>query len=216
MKVTAMPDEDLALFQGWLQAKQQKTERKRSLDPYVHHGLRFVFYGRVSTSGYQDPLASRSWQVEIAERLVDGHGVIVDSVFDVGCSRTRAWHQRPAAARLLASLADPERGFDAIVVGEYERAFSGRQFEDLMPLLEEHGVQFWLPEAGGRVDFDSVEHRYLMMVLGAQSEREVIRTRNRVIQAMRVPPIARRLSRHGPIGPEGSRPWHHRRSTPTS
>ncbi|MBP2477565.1 hypothetical protein JOF53_006437 [Crossiella equi] len=31
-----------------------------------------------------------------------------------------------------------------------------------------------------------------------------------------VPPVARRLSRHGPIGPEGSRPWQHRRSTPTS
>jgi len=54
----------------------------------------------------------------------------------------------------------------------------------MIAVWQEHGVQFWLPEAGGRVDFGSVEHRSLMSVLGAQSEREVIRTRNRVIQAM--------------------------------
>jgi site-specific DNA recombinase len=182
--MTSVPDEDQALFTGWLRTRQQRAERKRPDDPFIHHGLRFVFYGRISTSGYQDLRASRAWQWEIAERLVEGHGKIVRSLFDEGCSRTRAWHRRPAAAELLALLADPGRGFDAVVVGEYERAFCGRQFEDLVPVLEEHGVQFWLPEAGGRVDLGGVEHRTLMKVLGAQSEREVVRARNRVLQAM--------------------------------
>ncbi|MFE2758081.1 hypothetical protein ACFXGA_39385, partial [Actinosynnema sp. NPDC059335] len=36
-----------------------------------------------------------------------------------------------------------------------------------------------------------------------------------ISQFSELPPVARWLSRHGPIGPEGSRPWHHRRSTPT-
>ncbi|ONI80158.1 hypothetical protein ALI22I_42875 [Saccharothrix sp. ALI-22-I] len=67
----------------------------------------------------------------------------------------------------------------------YERAFCGRQFEDLMPVFEESGVQLWLPEAGGRVDFTDDAHRTLMNALGAQSEREVVRTRNGVIQTMR-------------------------------
>ena len=123
--MTSTSEEDQALLDGWLQGRQQNADWRRSRDPHVHHGLRFVFYGRIPTSGYQDLQASRAWQLEIAERLVDGHGRIVDSFFDEGCSRTRAWHKRPAAARLSASLADPQRGFDAIVVGEYERAFCG-------------------------------------------------------------------------------------------
>ena len=93
--------------------------------------------------------------------------------------------QAACCGEVVGLAGRPERGFDAIVVGEYERAFCGRQFEDLVPVLEESGVQLWLPEAGGRVDFIDDAHRTLMNVLGAQSEREVIRTRNRVIQAMR-------------------------------
>ena len=45
--------------------------------------------------------------------------------FDVGWSRVLPWARRPQATALLAALADPDRGFDAIVVGEYERAFYG-------------------------------------------------------------------------------------------
>ncbi|QUQ64604.1 hypothetical protein JJ691_23240 [Kutzneria sp. CA-103260] len=36
---------------------------------------------------------------------------------------------------LLQALADPDRRFDAIVIGERERAFCGRQFDQLAPLL---------------------------------------------------------------------------------
>ena len=37
-------------------------------------GLRFVFYGRVSTEDWQDPVTSRARQREQAQSLVPGHG----------------------------------------------------------------------------------------------------------------------------------------------
>jgi site-specific DNA recombinase len=87
--------------------------------------LRFVFYGRVSTEDWQDPVTSRARQREQAEALVRGHGVIVAEFFDVGESRTVAWARRPQSAILVAQLADPGRGWDAVVIGEYERARTG-------------------------------------------------------------------------------------------
>src|ERR1700674_2936258 len=57
--------------------------------------LRFMFYGRVSTEDWQDPVTSRARQREQAGALVRGHGVIVDEFFDVGESRTVAWARRP-------------------------------------------------------------------------------------------------------------------------
>ncbi len=83
----------------------------------VRGGLRFVFYGRVSTEDWQDPVTSRARQREQAGALVRGHGLIVAEFFDVGQSRTVAWGRRPEAAALVAQLADPGRGWDAIVVG---------------------------------------------------------------------------------------------------
>jgi hypothetical protein len=80
--------------------------------------LRFAFYGRTSTGRFQDPASSREWQRENAMRVIDGRGRIVAEYFDVGCSRTLAWHYRPQAAALL-DAADPGRGFDAVVIGEF-------------------------------------------------------------------------------------------------
>jgi hypothetical protein len=85
--------------------------------------LRFAFYGRVSTEDWQDPVTSRARQLQQAVMLVAGHGVIVAEFFDIGESRTLPWARRPQAAALVAQLADPDRGWDAIVLGEYERAF---------------------------------------------------------------------------------------------
>ena len=78
--------------------------------------LRFAFYGRVSTEDYQDPVTSRARQRDQAGALVAGYGRIVAEYFDAGragCCRGR----RPQAAALVAAMADPDRGFDAIVVG---------------------------------------------------------------------------------------------------
>src|SRR5690349_8741784 len=85
----------------------------------VRGGLRFAFYGRVSTEDWQDPVTSRARQREQAGALVRGHGVIVAEFFDAGESRTVAWGRRSQAAALLALLPDPGRGWDAIVIGEY-------------------------------------------------------------------------------------------------
>jgi hypothetical protein len=78
---------------------------------------------------------------------------------------------------LLAALADPDREFDAVVVGEYERAFFGDQ-------LQRHGVQLWLPETDGPLHLTDPAHRALVLMLGAQSRREVLRARHRVRAAM--------------------------------
>lgn len=51
-------------------------------------------------------------------------------------------------------------------------------------LFARHGVQVWLPEAGGPIDIDSPAHQALMTLLGAQSQREVLRSRYRVLAAM--------------------------------
>jgi DNA invertase Pin-like site-specific DNA recombinase len=121
----------------------------------------------------------------VAADLVSGHGGIVREFFDLGVSRRVPWHDRPRAAELLALVDEPECPFDAIVVGEYERAFFADQFAELLPWLEERGVQVWLPEASGRVEAGSPMHRALMTVLGAQAQREVVRARHRVLAAMR-------------------------------
>jgi site-specific DNA recombinase len=44
--------------------------------------------------------------------------VVVEEYFDVGMSRSLPWQRRPEAARLPAALANPDRGFDSVVIGE--------------------------------------------------------------------------------------------------
>ena len=185
-------------------------------------GLRFVFYGRVSTEDWQDPVTSRARQREQAEALVRGHGVIVAEFFDAGQSRTVAWGRRPEAAALVALLADPDRGWDAIVVGEYERAFYGSQYAAMAPLFEHYGVGLWMPEAGGRVDFASEHDEQTMTYLGLSSKREVTRTSIRVRTAMAVqvrdqgrylggrPPYGYRLGDAGPHPNKAPAAWARR------
>jgi site-specific DNA recombinase len=185
-------------------------------------GLRFVFYGRVSTEDWQDPATSRARQREQAEALVRGHGVIVAEFFDTGESRTVAWGRRPEAAALVALLADPGRGWDAIVVGEYERAFYGSQYAVMAPLFEHYGVGLWMPEAGGRVDYASEHDEHTMTVLGLSSKREVTRTSIRVRTAMAVqvreqgrylggrPPYGYRLGDAGPHPNKAHAAWGRR------
>jgi site-specific DNA recombinase len=93
--------------------------------------LRFAFYGRVSTEDYQNPVTSRARQRDQAGALIAEQGRIVAEYFDVGQSRALSWARRPQAA-----IADPDRGFDAIVIGECERAFYGGQYAAMAPLFE--------------------------------------------------------------------------------
>ena len=79
-------------------------------------------------------------------------GDIVVEFFDEGLSRRWSWSERPAAAALLAAAESGHREFDAIVVGEYERAFYGDQFQAVVARLAAVGVQVWLPEAWASSD----------------------------------------------------------------
>lgn len=83
---------------------------------------RFAFYGRVSTEDQQDPASSRNWQLARSRQIIEGHGEVVTEFFDIGQSRSLPWKRRPEAARLLDAFRDPDRGFDAVVVGEPQRA----------------------------------------------------------------------------------------------
>ncbi|GAA4256345.1 recombinase family protein [Dactylosporangium darangshiense] len=123
--------------------------------------LRFAFYGRVSTASFQERDSSRRWQRDVAEDLIAGHGGIAAEFFDVSRSRRLPWRDRPQAAALLAAVADPDRRFDAVVVGEYERAFCGNQLLALVPVFEAHDVQLWLPEVHGRLDLADASHQAL-------------------------------------------------------
>jgi hypothetical protein len=66
------------------------------------------------------------------------------------------------AARLVAAASSPESAIDAIVVGEYERAFTGTQFATLYTWCTQHGIQLWLPETGGAVDLANRDHQSLL------------------------------------------------------
>jgi site-specific DNA recombinase len=172
-------------FNIWLHSASPEPRARGRVRPLAHGGLRFAFYGRISTAEYQDAVSSRAWQVESAQRVVAGRGRIVVEFFDAGASRSLPWHGRPAAAALLAAVAASDRGFDAVVVAEFERAFAGGgEARRVIEQLKSHGVQVWLPEAEGPVDLDSADHRALLLMLGHQSQREVLRTRFRVRAAM--------------------------------
>lgn len=147
--------------------------------------MRFAFYGRVSTEDQQDPTSSRDWQLSRARQLIQpGGGEVVREFFDVGQSRSLPWKRRPQAAALLESLRDPARGFDAVVIGEPARAFSGNQFSLTFPVLVHYGVALWVPEVGGEVDPGSDAHDMLMSLYGGMSKAERRRIQIRVRSAM--------------------------------
>jgi DNA invertase Pin-like site-specific DNA recombinase len=145
---------------------------------------RFAFYGRVSTEDQQDPTASRGWQLQRAGQLLGDADSITAEYFDVGQSRSLPWKRRPASAALLEALRDPERGFDAVVIGEPARAFSGNEFSLVFPLLTHYGVELWVPEVGGRVDPASDAHELVMALYGGMSKGERNRIKVRVRSAM--------------------------------
>jgi site-specific DNA recombinase len=91
---------------------------------------------------------------------------------------------RGSAARLLADLAGPGRGFDAVVIGEPQRTFCGNQYSLVMPVFTHHGVELWVPEVGGPVDPDSEAHDLIMPVFGGLSKGERNRIKLRVRAAM--------------------------------
>jgi DNA invertase Pin-like site-specific DNA recombinase len=107
---------------------------------------------------------------------------IVAEYFDIGDSRSLPWARRPETGRLLADLRAKTNRWGAIVVGEFTRAFGAPiQYSTTYPLLQHFGIELWLPEIGGRVDYSSATSEMLLGMLGGTSkqERDLIRTRVR-------------------------------------
>ena len=113
-------------------------------------------------------------------------------------------------AFVLLALADPGRGFDAVVIGEPQRAFYGNQYSLVMPVFAHYGVELWVPEVGGPIDPDSEAHDLIMSVFGGLSKGERNRIKLRVRAAMSAqaalegrflggrPPYGYRLADAGP------------------
>jgi DNA invertase Pin-like site-specific DNA recombinase len=111
-------------------------------------------------------------------------GEIVAEYFDVGQSRALPWQRRPEAAKLLADLRRPDRGFDAVVIGEPQRAFYGNQFGLTFPVFVHFGVPLWVPEVGGAIDPNNEAHDLVMSVFGGMSKGERSRIKVRVRSSM--------------------------------
>jgi len=130
--------------------------------------------------------------------------------------------EAPAGRRPSRRFGGPGPGWDAIVVGEYERAFYGSQYALMAPLFEHYGVQLWMPETGGRVDFAFKHDEQAMAVPGLSSKREITRTSIRVRTAMAAqtreqgrylggrPPYGYRLGDAGPHPNKAHAAWGRR------
>src|SRR6185437_12359491 len=111
-------------------------------------------------------------------------GMIVAEYFDIGLSRSLPWKRRPQANELLATLANADRGFKAVVIGEPQRAFYGNQYGLTMPVFTHYEVGLWVPEVGGAIAPDSEAHDLIMSVFGGMSKGERNRVKIRVRSAM--------------------------------
>lgn len=144
-----------------------------------------AFYGRCSTEDNQDPETSHGWQLGNACKFIEPlSGTVAADFFDIGQSRSVPWERRTEASRLLAALKAPNRGWDAVVVGEGTRCWFGNQFSLIAPRFAAYGVDLWVPELGGKFDARNPSHKMLMSVLGGMSESERQHVQARVRAAM--------------------------------
>ena len=171
--------------------------------------IRFALIARTSTDDLQDPADSLRWQTDTATRLIAPYGEIVATYHDIDKSRSLPWERRPEATRVLRELRNPNRGWDALVIAEPQRAFSGTQFEGILFQFAHFGVGLWVPELGGPVDVNNDGHYMSLSNYGTMSRAERNRTRLRVANAMRAhakagrwlggrPPYGYRLVEIGP------------------
>lgn len=146
---------------------------------------RLVVYCRTSTDDNQSPVDSKRWQVEAATSAVGTNATIIGVRHDVDVSRSVPWSRRREASRLLDELVLPHRPWDGIAIGEPQRAFGGsEQYQDVAARLGHWGAELWVPEVGGRVDFDSEAHELVLSLFGTLSKGERRRLRRRVKAGM--------------------------------
>ncbi|MEV0586750.1 hypothetical protein [Nonomuraea sp. NPDC050310] len=96
---------------------------------------------------------------------------IVSEFFDVEKSRSIPPQRRPEASALLTQqLKSPNRDFEAVAVGEPQRAFYGNQFGNTFELFNHYRVPLWVPEVGGPIDPSNEAHELIMLMFGGVSK----------------------------------------------
>ncbi|WP_199514190.1 recombinase family protein [Nucisporomicrobium flavum] len=70
------------LFTLWIDRSPERSRGRRRA--WRDGGIRFAFYGRISTDGYQDPVSSRRRQLDAAAQLTEQRGCIAVEFFDIG------------------------------------------------------------------------------------------------------------------------------------
>lgn len=110
-----------------------------------HSHKRFAFYGRTRTpmpARSTEAIQERARQLSIATDLVDSaKGRIALIFFDTRSHPLDALRHRKQARRLLNALDNPDRKFDAVVVGDTRITMSARQFDELHQLCSFHNVE---------------------------------------------------------------------------
>ncbi|MEV0047666.1 recombinase family protein [Nocardia rhamnosiphila] len=170
-------------------------------DAEIDASKTFAFYGRVSTEDNQDPETSYGWQFGNAQKFA-APGLITQTYFDVGQSRSVPWDRRPEASRLLADLKRPDRGWSAIVVGEGTRCWFGNQFSLIAPRIHAYDVEVWVPELGGMYNARNATHTMMMSMLGglSESERQHVQQRTRASMDAQVLNEGRHQGGRAPYG----------------
>ncbi len=126
--------------------------------------MKFAFYGQAITTDRRTARPIHAYQLADATGHVARHdGQIVADYFDVYPDGRRAWRHRRQAHQLLHAIEDPQRGFDAVVIGDTGSALTPAEYDDLLALCGEYGVQLWLPEVDEPVDPDNEEHQEVIM-----------------------------------------------------
>jgi DNA invertase Pin-like site-specific DNA recombinase len=108
---------------------------------------------------------------------------------DIDESRSIPWKRRPRAQDLLAEmrLPRPARRFDAVVVGEPQRAFGDAlQTATIVPVFVHHGIPLYVPELGGPYHPTNDSHDIILGLFGGMSKAERNRIRIRVRSQMQV------------------------------
>jgi len=173
-------DEAAAILARIIRAHLHRHQQRRSGAAYVRSGsenvgvnLAFAAYVRTSTEDNQSPEDSKRWQLALAEQLIAPQGGSIVSVYhDIDVSRSLPWSRRPAASQLLEDAKSKSRQWSRLVIGEPQRAFSGPQFQLVLPVLTHFGIELWVPELGGPVDPDSEAHDLVMNLFGGLSKAE--------------------------------------------
>jgi hypothetical protein len=66
---------------------------------------------------------------------------------------------------MLQAIENPQRDFDAVVIGDTQTALTAVQYEDLLWICTRHGVQLWVPEIDEPVEPDNDAHQEIMKYL---------------------------------------------------